>query len=1035
MRSSWASGNQAESEALAAKGAADSKKVKGLCAGKAIRQALLSKKDENAGSSSLSLFKLSSTSQVMFRLIDESRFTPEEIHQSRRRVDMIEWEQRLLEITSGGEGLSVVLHELALSAEAILPGALGAITLLGADGRRLQFGSAPNLPSEFIQAVAGLEIGANSGSCGTAAYLKEAVLVSDINEDPRWSSLRHLASPYGLRACWSVPLLSRRGRVLGTLDVYFQEPRVATPEDVSTLERTAHYAAVAIEMKGAEQELRALTQLLIDAKSLAQVGTWRLELSSNQVTLSAEVCEVFGLSRESSVHSLEFLLSLVHLEDVALVKGWLNASLAYEEPGVLDFRLLPAGENIRIIRAQCSLIHDEQQRPFLLLGTVQDVTEGSRAEAWAEALRRTRESQMELLFESSIAGAALVTLDGYFLKVNPAFCALTGFSEAELLNLRIKEIYPDDITKIYGALESIIQGHAESFELEKRCLHKNGLLVWCLVSITLLRDDQGSPLHLIWHIRDIADRKRDEQRIFEVESQFRAAFENASGGISISDLAGRALMVNEAYASYLGYRSEELLSTDLTRLVHPEDLEVFYGLGTQLFHGEVPRFECESRHIHKDGRIVWIKSRVSLTRDAQGQPLNFIALSEDVTERRLAKAERENLLLSERAARNEAERANQLKNEFLSTLSHELRTPLNAILGWVELLKDSEDDPETFAEGLAVISRNVRAQSKLIDDLLELNRIESGHVSFERKPVDVAGVISAAVEVVRSAATVKSIGIVVELCGAAVSVMGDEIRLQQVVWNFLSNAVKFTPEGGRVIVRLKRVGACAEISVSDDGAGIRAEFLPHVFDRFRQQDSATTRLHGGLGIGLTLAKEFVELHGGTVAAASLGEGRGSTFTATLPLILEHGGDAESELYPPLSRGATLSLDGVRILIVDDQEDTRVLVTHTLEAEGGRVSVASNAVEGLALVRETRPHVILSDIGMPVHDGYTFIKWVRSLSNAEGGRTTAAAFTAFARPQDKAFALANGFQLHVVKPVSRKQLVSAVMQLLAQGEMP
>ncbi|MEI6872859.1 MAG: PAS domain-containing protein, partial [Verrucomicrobiota bacterium] len=429
----------------------------------------------------------------MFSLIDESRFTPEEIHEIRRRLDVIEWERHLLDIISSGEGLSVILNELALSVETVIPNALGSLMLLGADGRRLHFGSAPNLPAEFVQAVAGPEIGTNSGSCGTAAYLKEAVLVSDISEDPRWSSLRHFASPYGLRACWSFPIFSRKRRVLGTFAVYFKEPRVAASGEVSILERAAHYAAAAIEIKGEEQELRAMTQLLIDAKSVVQVGTWRLELASNLVTLSAEVCQVFGLSHKALVYSLEFLLSLVHPEDVAMVIGWLNASRAYEEPGVLDFRLLPDGRDIRIIRAQCSLIHDEQHQPYRLLGTVQDVTEGRLAEARAEAVLRARESQMELMFESSTAGACLATLDGYFLKVNPALCSIVGFSEAELLNLSVREItYPDDIPKIFGAMEAIIQGQAESFELEKRCIHKNGLLVWCLVSITLVRDAQGS---------------------------------------------------------------------------------------------------------------------------------------------------------------------------------------------------------------------------------------------------------------------------------------------------------------------------------------------------------------------------------------------------------------------------------------------------------------------------------------------------------------------------------------------------------------
>ncbi len=301
--------------------------------------------------------------------------------------------------------------------------------------------------------------------------------------------------------------------------------------------------------------------------------------------------------------------------------------------------------------------------------------------------------------------------------------------------------------------------------------------------------------------------------------------------------------------------------------------------------GTLPAFDIEKRYIRKDGRVVWVKNRVALTRESHAHPADIIILSEDVSERRRAEAEREHLLLSERAARSEAERASRMKNEFLSTLSHELRTPLNAILGWAELLKRCGNNPSILEEGIEVIARNTRAQATLIEDLLDMSRIESGQLRLDLQRVELAGIIAAAIAAVRPAADAKSIEILTALDPVAPGpVNGDPDRLQQVVWNFLTNSVKFTPPQGQVIVRLQRVGPNTEISVSDNGQGISPEFLPHVFDRFRQEDATTTRRQGGLGIGLSLVKQLAELHDSCVRALSLGEGLGSTFTITLPAL-------------------------------------------------------------------------------------------------------------------------------------------------------
>lgn len=400
---------------------------------------------------------------------------------------------------------------------------------------------------------------------------------------------------------------------------------------------------------------------------------------------------------------------------------------------------------------------------------------------------------------------------------------------------------------------------------------------------------------------------------------------------------------------------------------------------------------------------------------------------------RRAAVERERLLEAERTARTEAERLGVMKDEFLATLSHELRTPLNAILGWAQILRGESKDAQA-EEGLAVIERNARMQAQLIEDLLDMSRIIAGKLRLDVQRVELQDVIKAAIASVRQSADAKDIRLQVVLDPLVGSVRGDPSRLQQCFWNLLANAIKFTPKGGKVQVSLERVNSHIEVCVSDDGQGISPEFLPYVFERFRQADATTTRRHGGLGLGLSIVKNLVELHGGSIRARSAGEGQGATFCIELPVIVVHspGPDALRE-HPrgtPAPAGPVdhPSLEGVTVLAVDDEADARNLVRRLLEDCGARVLLAASANEGLAIVRRDRPHVILSDIGMPGEDGYEFIRQVRLLPPEEGGRTPAAALTAFARSEDRTRALRAGYHTHVAKPVEPAELTAVVASL-------
>jgi signal transduction histidine kinase/CheY-like chemotaxis protein len=389
---------------------------------------------------------------------------------------------------------------------------------------------------------------------------------------------------------------------------------------------------------------------------------------------------------------------------------------------------------------------------------------------------------------------------------------------------------------------------------------------------------------------------------------------------------------------------------------------------------------------------------------------------------------------AERAARADVERVSLMKDEFLATLSHELRTPLNAVLGWAEMLLARTSAESDSRHGLETIARNARAQAQMIEDLLDMNRVVSGKIRLDVQQTDLASVVAAAVESVRPSAEAKGILLRTLIDPFAGLVYGDPNRLQQVVWNLASNAVKFTAKGGRVDVMLARVNSHIEITVSDTGVGIDPEFVPFIFERFRQADSSTTRKYSGLGLGLSIVKQLVELHGGTVRVESAGLGRGAAFFVLLPLQVVRDGRREHPSAPslPVMRRDEINLSGVTVLVVDDENDARDLVKHVLLQAEATVLTASSADEALALVRTQRPDVIVSDIGMPDKDGYELMREVRRLPATEGGKTPGLALTAFARSEDRTRALLAGYQVHLAKPIDSHELVVTIGSLVGRA---
>jgi PAS domain S-box-containing protein len=545
-----------------------------------------------------------------------------------------------------------------------------------------------------------------------------------------------------------------------------------------------------------------------------------------------------------------------------------------------------------------------------------------------------------------------------------------------------------------------------------------------------IRDGEGRIVAGVVTFFDITERKQVERRLREQAEMLDLAHD----AIFAWELDGAISYWNRAAEEIYGYAREEAVgrvSHDLLETEAVDDMDaLLYSLRLS------GRWQGELRHRTKDGREIVVESRMTLL-ERNGHKL-VLETNRDITERKRAERERERLLESENAARREAEHANHAKDEFLALLSHELRTPLTPMLGWVRILRRRQVRPEDYDSALEKIERSVESEIKLVNDLLDVSRIITGKMTLSLQTLDFSGIVRAAVEMARSSAEAKGIDLVVETGGDEALVSGDPDRLQQVVLNLVSNAIKFTPPGGRVEARLARAGAHLELIVKDNGQGISPEFLPHVFERFRQADSSVARVHGGLGLGLSITSRLVELHHGSIHAESEGEGRGSTFIVKLPPAVSH---CEPAAFAPqmfsgygrVREFGSVSLEGARILIVDDDADTREMMKLLLEQAGADVVTAASAGEALSKLQPGRYDAILTDIAMADVNGYELIAMVRALGPEKGGDVPAIAITAYAGKEDCLRAINSGFQYHMSKPVEPGELVGAIATLIRGGE--
>jgi PAS domain S-box-containing protein len=630
------------------------------------------------------------------------------------------------------------------------------------------------------------------------------------------------------------------------------------------------------------------------------------------------------------------------------------------------------------------------------------------------------EQRLQILLNQLEVGVYRITAEGALLEANMAFLNLLGLNQLqEIPATQTLEAYFS--AEDYAELLQKLQENSDLRECEVTLRRVDGSEIWVRINKTFSRFNYTTIIDGI--IEDITDRKLAEQALQESESRFRRLFESNIIGIVVWKLDGTINDANEAYLQLLGYSREEMLAGKLNwmDITPPESHEIDQQIIKELeeFGVASPR---EKYYIHQAGHLVPVLVGCVFREGSQSDGLAFVL---DLTERKQAEQEREQLLEREKAAREEAEAANRVKDEFLAILSHELRSPLNPILGWSKMLTSYKLNENKRNEALGVIERNAKLQAQLIEDLLDISHILRGKLHLNVASVDLQSIILAALETIRLAAEVKRIQLHTVFAQNVGLVLGDSTRLQQIFWNLLSNAVKFTPVNGQIEIRLKQVDQEAQVQITDTGQGINPEFLPYIFDYFRQEDSTTTRKFGGLGLGLAIVKHLVEMHGGTVWATSPGQDQGATFTVRLPLMKVQSTTQQESLQI----NHNLELNEIKVLVVDDDIDSRQLVAYVLEEVGAEVITANSALEAIPALINSQPNVLVLDIGMPDIDGYMLLRQIRNLSPEQGGNIPAIALTAYAGELNKRKALAAGFQTHLSKPVEPNELISLIAQIV------
>jgi PAS domain S-box-containing protein len=656
----------------------------------------------------------------------------------------------------------------------------------------------------------------------------------------------------------------------------------------------------------------------------------------------------------------------------------------------------------------------------------------------ALTLENTSALLLNRLIDASVDGIFAFDRDCRIIAWNRAMQRISGFSREAALGKRVGDIFP--FLREEGndsCFRATLEGKESVYEYHPYGPAETGVFE---SHYSPLLDEQNNIAGGIAVITDITARKQAESAAQTAYQQLSFHVESSPLAVVEWDSDFRVSRWSASAERLFGWKAEEVIGKHVNewRFVFADDEDAVALVTNRQREGVEVHGILRNRNYTRAGAVLFCEWYNSVLHDDREKLISVLSLVLDVTSRQSAEDERSAALLREQDARKHAEEADRLKDEFLATLSHELRTPLTSILGWASMIRNGEVEGSNASRAIETIERNARSQARLIDDLLDVSRIITGNLRLDLHPLNLAPIVESALDALRPTADVKGIKLQTRFQPSECLVKGDANRLRQVIWNLLSNAIKFTTRGGSVNVYLKCVESTARLTVRDTGDGISAEFLPYVFDRFRQAEGSISRKQGGLGLGLAVARHLVELHGGTIRAESEGLGKGSLFTVDLPMTLERRDPARAEerkreVDRRRTRKGVVRLDGVHVLLVEDDDDSRKLLQTMLRRYGARVTSTKSAAEALEVFQGELPDVMISDIGMPDQDGYELVRRLRSLPVEKGGATPAIALTGYASRKDRERALGSGYQKHMAKPIEQAELIAAIGALVGRGD--
>ncbi|OFZ15080.1 MAG: hypothetical protein A2X86_07075 [Bdellovibrionales bacterium GWA2_49_15] len=816
---------------------------------------------------------------------------------------------------------------------------------------------------------------------------------------------------HGLRLAAYVAVLwlinfEYRGLLAGLRNVNSQLER-------RVIERTTELNTELSERKNAQESLRRSQRNLVRAQATALIGDWERDIHTNSLVWSDQMYRLIGMEPGDTRGTYANFLAAIHPEDRDSVTRLSSEAIREGKPYAMEYRLRREKDGTYIIiRATGDVVYDQQGIPRKLVGTAQDITD----------MKRTAEQLSFTQFSVDHSGDFIFWVDqtGRFLYANEAACHHLDYTKEEVLGMSVADINPSYPREAWKPHWDYLK-EKKVFRFETVHQRRNKEL--CPVEITASFMSFGDKEIICSFVRDISERKLVEKALADSQDKLRTIIEAEPECVKLLDANGCLLDMNPAGLRMIEADNfEQVQGQCVYPIVMERDRSAFVDLTNRIFQGESGRLDFEIVGL-KGGRRWLATSAVPLYDHHDKSKIGaLLAITRDITERKMYEAELQQ-------AKEVAEKANRTKDLFLATLSHELRTPLTAILSWAQMLKSGRLEPSKTGMGLQAIEDSARSQNQLISDLLDISRISAGKISLDIQEVELTEIVRSAIETVRIMAEKKSIHLTELLGTLPIFVLGDSRRLKQIVWNLLSNAIKFTAPGGRVEVMLgiceDESGRRAQIRVADTGRGISADFLPHIFEQFSQADSSSIRTHGGLGLGLALAHNLVELQAGTIKAQSEGEGKGAVFMVNFNL-----GSAARYAEPAVAKlpEQPLDLTGTNVLFVDDDLSMLQAIKEMLSSFGASVTLASSVPEAMVEFERLTPDVIVSDIAMPKEDGYGLIRKIRNLSQEKGGNIPAVALTAFADSQSRELALTAGYQVHLAKPVDSDELVRAILNI-------